>query len=200
MSRKANVESRIQYQLKKSNGKLYATFCPADRRHGGRHEYLDVVIDKDEGLFYHRDSGYFHFTVEGGSMPLDSDEAEYLKLTRDSANEERKHLILDFGDEWFLDQVLLSSGLKELFASVLPGESDTLLAMIAFKLLDSDANSYVGRWFASSYTQYLYPKATLASPRSREFLERLGREETKRAFFDLCVLYLKGYPEGQRTL
>ena len=195
MSRKANVESRIRYQPKKSDGKLYATFCPADRRHGGKDEYLGVVINKDEGLFYHRDKGYFHFTVEGGRVPLDSGETEYLELTRHGVKEERKHLILDFGDAWFLDQVLESSGLKELFAGVLPEESDTLLSLIAFKLLDSDANSYAGRWLAGSYAQYLYPKAALASPRISEFMGRLGREETKRAFFDAYTPYLKGIPE-----
>ena len=195
MSRKANVESRIRYQPKKSNGKLYATFCPADRRHGGKDEYLGVVINKDEGLFYHRDKGYFHFTVEGGRVPLGSGETEYLELTRHGVKEERKHLILDFGDAWFLDQVLESSGLKELFAGVLPEESDTLLSLIAFKLLDSDANSYAGRWLAGSYAQYLYPKAALASPRISEFMGRLGREETKRAFFDAYTPYLKGIPE-----
>jgi len=195
MSRKANVESRIRYQPKKSDGKLYATYCPADRRHGGKDEYLGVVINKDEGLFYHRNSGYFRFTVEGGRMPVDSGETEYLDLTRLGGNEDKKRLMLDFGDAWFLNQVLESSGLKVLFAGVLPGESDTMLSLIAFKLLDSNANCYAERWLSGSYAKHLYPKATLASPRISEFMERLGREETKRAFFDAYTPYLKGIPE-----
>jgi len=111
-----------------------------------------------------------------------------------SEKESKKHLILDFGDAWFLDHILETSGLKKLFASVLSQESDTLLALLAFKLLDSNANSYAQRWLASSYAQYLYPKAVLASPRISEFMERLGQEETKRAFFNAYIPYLKDIP------
>jgi len=92
----------------KSDGRLYATFCPADRKHSGKDEYLGVVINKDEGLYYHRNSGYFRFTVDGGKMPLGPGEMEYLKLARQGGKEDKKHLILDFGDAWFLDQVLES--------------------------------------------------------------------------------------------
>jgi len=77
----------------------------------------------------------------------------------------------------------------------MPGEGDTLLSLIAFKLLDSNANCYAKRWLSGSYAQYLYPKASLATPRISEFMERLGREETKRAFFDAYTPYLKGIPE-----
>jgi hypothetical protein len=113
---------------------------------------------------------------------------------RGSAADERR-LILDFGDAWFLDRVMDESSLKGLFRAVLPLESDTLLSLIAFKLLDSDANSYAQRWLTGSYAQYLYPKASLESPRISEFLERLGKEETKRAFFDAYVPYLRGIPD-----
>jgi hypothetical protein len=195
MSRKANVESYIRYQTKKSDGKQYATYCPADRRHGGKDIYLGVVINEEEGVFYNRNSGYFRFTVAGGRVPLSSDEAEYIALARKyGGKKDRKRLILDFGDAWFLEHILEMSGLKKLFASVLPQESDTLLSLLAFKLLDSNANSYAERWFAGSYAQYLYPKAVLASPRISEFMERLGKEETKRTFFDAYTPYLKELP------
>jgi hypothetical protein len=196
MSRKANVESYIRYQTKASNGKKYATFCPADRRHGGTDTYLGIVIDEKEGVFYNRNGGYFRFTIEGGRTELTSDEAEYIDFVRkrsDATTEKR--LILDFGDAWFLDHVMEESDLKELFENVLPNESDTLLSLIAFKLLDSNANRYAQRWFFGSYARYLYPKADLESPRISEFMKRLGQEETKRVFFDAYIPYLRRIPD-----
>jgi hypothetical protein len=196
MSRKANVESYIRYQTKKRDGRKYATYCPADRRHGGQDSYLGVVIDEEEGIFYNRNSGYFRFTVVDGRTPLSPDEVEYIALAgRYGEKKDKRHLILDFGDAWFLNHVLETSGLKKLFAGTFAKESDTLLSLLAFKLLDSNANSYAERWFEGSYARYLYPKAVLASPRISEFMARLGAEETKRAFFDAYTPYLKEIPE-----
>ena len=196
MSRKANVESYIRFQIRKDDGKRYATYCPSDRRHGGKDIYLGVAIDEKEGIFYNRNRGYFRFTVEGGETSLDANEAEYMALIQKRDNTaDKKQLILDFGDAWFLGQIMESSGLKDLFGRVLPNESDTLLSLIAFKLLDTNANTYAGRWFMGSYAQYLYPRAALESPRISEFMKRLGEEEVKRTFFDLYIPYLKGVPD-----
>ena len=201
MSRKANVESYIRYQTKKSDGKRYATFCPSDRRHGGRDTYLGVVIDEREGIFYNRNSGYFRFSVEDGRTPISADEAEYITIMqkRDSSADQ-KQLILDFGDAWFLNKILEDSGLKELLIQVMPFESDTLLSLISFKLLDANANTYAERWFLGSYARYLYPKAVLESPRISEFMVRLGKEETKRSFFDLYIPYIRKIPDVSENI
>ena len=196
MSRKSNVESYIRYQSRKADGNLYATFCPSDRRHGGKDLYLGVTVDKEGGIFYNRKTGFIHFDIETGATPLGPDESEYMSLVRKPvAAPDIKRLILDFGDAWFLDHVMESSGLKGLFAGVLPKDSETLLSLIAFKLLDSNANVYAERWYSGSYAKYLYPSAALSSPRISEFMGRLGKEETKRAFFDTYVPYLKGIPD-----
>jgi hypothetical protein len=195
MSRKANVENRIRYQTKKSDGKEYATYCPSNRRHGGKDIYLGVVINKEENLFHNRNCGYFRFNGDGEKTPVNSDETEYIVLEqRYGEKETNKKLILDFGDAWFLDQILEKSGLKKLFSDVLVNESDTLLSLLAFKLLDANANSYAERWFEGSYAQFLYPKAVLASPRISEFMQRLGKEETKRSFFEAYTPFLKKLP------
>jgi hypothetical protein len=197
MSRKANVESYIRYQTRTSDGKKYATFCPSDRRHGGKDLYLGIVIDENGGIFYNRKSGYFRFSVEGGRSVLSHDKAEYFKLIQQREGmEPAKPLILDFGDAWFLDHVMEKSGIKKLLEKVfVEGDRDTLLSLIAFKILDSNANRYAQRWFAGSYAHYLYPEAKLYSPRISEFMERLGKEETKRTFFDLYIPYLRQLPD-----
>jgi hypothetical protein len=196
MSRKANVEDSIRFQTKSEDGKKYATFLPADRRHGGCDIYLGTVVDESEGIFYNRKYGYFRFTIEGGRSELPAGEAEYFAiLAKRSHTTATRQLILDFGDAWFLDYILSSSGLKELFSKILPRDADTLLTLIAFKLLDADANLYAERWADGSYAKYLYPKAHVESQRISEFMIRLGDPETKRRFFDLYILYLKSIPD-----
>jgi hypothetical protein len=201
MSRKANVESYIRYQSRKSDGKLYATFCPSDRRHGGKDVYLGVTIDESEGIFFNRKAGYFRFSVEGGRTPIDADEAAFISLARKRRSPTgKKQLILDFGDAWYFDYILEASGLMKLFSQVMPKERDTLLSLVAFKLLDVNANTYAERWFLGSYARYLYPGAALESPRISEFMKRLGEEETKRIFFDLYIPYLKGIPDVSENI
>ncbi|MDR0356525.1 MAG: transposase [Deltaproteobacteria bacterium] len=99
-----------------------------------------------------------------------------------------------------MDHVLETSGLKKVLSNALPSESDTLLALIAFKLLDGHENFYAERWFIGSYAQHLYPTAVLAPPRLSEFMRRLGQETTHRIFFDAYVPYLKAIPKASENV
>jgi hypothetical protein len=196
MSRKANVVDRISYQIRKSDGKTYATFCPADRRHGGKDKYLGIVIDKENGIFYNRNRGYYRFTLKDGASELGTGELTYQTLiNKRDPSEKRRPLCLDFGDSWFLDRVLTLSGLKNVLVEAFPKEADTLLSLVSFKLLDDGANSYAEHWREGNYAKYLYPSARLESQRISEFLDRLGDEQVKRNFFDLYIPYMKKIPD-----
>jgi hypothetical protein len=179
------------------NGRKYAKFCPADRKHGGKDIYLGIVIDETSGVFYNRKSGgLFRFTVESGRQELTADERAYYEIVKNGCGKDRsrKVLTLDFGDVWFLDHILGASGLKQLFAHVCPGEADTLLSLVSFRLLEEGASCYALRWLEGSYARYLYPEANISSQRISEFLVRLGAEEVKRTFFDAYIPYLKKIP------
>jgi hypothetical protein len=195
LSRKANVESYIRFQTKTDDGKKYATFCPSDRRHGGKDVYLGIAIKENEGIFFNRKHGFFRFTIEGGRSELSPAEIEYLKFIEQRGDiQTTKPLTLDFGDAWLFEHVLEESGIKQMLEKVFDEDKDTILSLIAFKVLDSNANRYARRWFDGSYAQYLYPSAKLCSPRISEFMERLGKEETKRKFFDIYIPYLRQLP------
>jgi len=195
MSRKANVGNRIHIQIKKSDGKRYATFCPSDRRHGGKDVYLGTVVDELSGIYYNRNHGYFRFTVDGGKTDLSPGEIEYLELMKKNIGApHKKPFVVDFGDTWFLDHVMGSSGLKKVFAGTCPKDADTLLSLISFKLLNNGSNFYAERWWEGSYAKYLYPDARLQSQRISEFMDKLGEEDTKRVFFDMYIPYLKTMP------
>jgi hypothetical protein len=194
MSRKSVAESFIHCQ-ERANGRKYAKFCPADRKHGGRDKYLGIVINEANGIFYNRKSGgFFRFTVDGGKQELAAGERAYYEVVRKGCGRDslRKVLALDFGDAWFLDYILENSGLKQLFAQTCLEDADTLLALISFRLLETDAHCYAQRWLEGSYARYLYPQASISSQRVSEFLARLGAEEAKRAFFDAYIPYMKG--------
>jgi hypothetical protein len=182
-------------QAKADDGKLYATFCPYDRKHGGKDIYLGTVIDEKNGIFYNRNSGFFRFTVKEGRTELNTGELEYFELIRKqrgNAATVRPNLMLDFGDAWFLEQAITSTKLKEVFSQICDGEADTLLSLIFFKLLDNKANTYAQSWHEGSYARLLYPDARLPSQRISEFMEKLGEEERMRKFFDAYFRWLKG--------
>jgi hypothetical protein len=196
MSRKPIAESFIHYQ-DRENGRRYAKFCPADRKHGGKDIYLGVVIDETNRIFYNRKSGgFFRFSIERGRQELTADERTYYEVVKKGYGKDtpKKALALDFGDAWFLEHILENSGLRQLFAHTCPGETDTLLSLVLFRLLETGANCYAQRWLEGSYARYLYPKARISSQRVSEFLVRLGAEETKRTFFDSYIPYLKAIP------
>ena len=193
MSRKPIAESFIHYQ-ERENGHRYAKFCPADRKHGGKDIYLGVVIDETNGIFYNRkNGGLFRFTVGEGRRELTADERTYYEVIKNGHSKDMsaKVLALDFGDAWFLDYILEDSGLKNLLSNTCLRETDTLLSLISFRLLETGAHCYAQRWLEGSYARYLYPQAKISSQRISEFLMRLGTEDTKRMFFDAYISYLK---------
>jgi hypothetical protein len=198
VSRAKIVHERIALQ----NG--YARFCPANRNHGGHDIYLGTVVDLENGIFYNRKKGgYFQFTVKDGYKELSADEIEYWKLMKNHPNPEgilRAKLTLDFGDAWILEHFFVKSELKPVFSVAYPEDIDTLLSLVAFKLLDTSANCYASGWQEGSYNRFLYPKATLQSQRISEFVERLGDEENTRRFFEAYFSFLKRLPNSSDNI
>ncbi|MDR0751045.1 MAG: transposase, partial [Christensenellaceae bacterium] len=169
--------------------------------HGGSDLYLGTVVDKEKGIFYNRNKGFFKFTIENGIELIATNEAVYYKYLLDSPPDiSEKPKIIDFGDFWYLDEMLNSSGLKDIILKTIPAESDTLLALISYNLLDNSANVYAERWYYRSYAQYVYPNAHLQTARISEFLKRVGTEEIMRDFFDLYIPYLKAMSDVSENI
>ena len=192
MSRKKNPNSFIHYTTKKDGDSIYGTFCPSDRKHGGKDMYIGVVVDKDNGIFYHRNFGNHRFTIEGGRQILSSCEIERWEIVKNAQKSETPKLILDFGDIWVLSEIINSSQLKKLFEYICPSNVDTLLSLIAFKILDNAANCYAREWWEGSYAKLLYPNAQLHSQRISEFLSKLGEESNLRDFFVKYYKFISG--------
>jgi hypothetical protein len=171
----------IRYEIK--NGVEYASVYKA-RRVGAKKtndiEYLGRVINKEKGIYKNRERGVFTFSLGNGIVEQ-----------QPIINEK---LILDFGDSFLLNEIIKKAGLKSLIEKVFPGISDTVLALLFYRVLSNDsANCYAQVWWEGAYARILFPQALMQSQRVSEILQDLGDESCQRRFFHeyLCHISSK---------
>jgi transposase len=179
------LPGRIVYD-KKASG-VYATYVHDAFRIDGKLNlsqlYLGKVIDKDRGIFRnHKRGGNFTFSIESGFGVTEDSGFQQAVDKRHSLN-----LVFDFGDIWTVDQIYKQSGLDTVLENVIPESSDTLKALVAFRLLEDKAYCYANDWFSHSYARILYPNAKVDSQRISEFHAKIGREEYYKQFFRLYL-------------
>jgi hypothetical protein len=175
------AKSFIHYETKK--GKEYASiYTPqrVNRVKDNAPQYLGRVIDKEKGIFQSRSRGKFCYTLSGGFSEFIPSETSMMV----------EKYILDFGSSYalhkVLDTVVFSGAVKEL----IPEETDTLLSMLFYRMLDKGSDFYAEDWWEGSYMRVLYPNARLKSQRISEFLCRLGEEKVLRRFFEKYIFSL----------
>jgi hypothetical protein len=139
-------------------------------------EYLGKVLNKELGVFQNRSRGIFSFSLEHGyGIPSAEYYASELNLP--------DKIVLNFGDIWMVDQIMNEIGFHNVIENLIPSKSDTLKALICYRLLSPYAYQYATNWFQKSYARILYPLANLASPRISELLSELGTLEIHKQFF-----------------
>ena len=160
----------MRYETK--NGVEYASVCKA-RREGGKKindvEYLGRVIDKEKGIFRNRIRGTFRFSIENGATEIVPAKME--------------KLILDFGDSFFLGEMLKRIELLSLIRHVFDERMDCIASLLFYKVLLGGANCYAETWWEGSYARIMFPSAKLPSQRISETLSAVGDERVCRAFF-----------------
>lgn len=170
----------IHYEIK--NGIEYASIYTPQRIDGKKvnnPEYLGRVVDKANGIYKNRTRGLFAYNLEKGFTNIPTD-INY-DSTHTAIQEEK--LILDFGDAYCLYSIMQSNDLFGIIQSLMPGQEDTLMSLVGYKLLASGANRYAEDWWSGSYTRILFPNAKLRSQRISEFYKELGDETIQRDFF-----------------
>jgi hypothetical protein len=176
--------------ITKADGKEYASLAESSRdgkkvtqRYLGN---LGRVIDKEGGIFKSRERGFFRYTPQEGF----SDAPTHFGA---EGTTEQERLILDFGDSFLLNEYLGMQPFAPAFYSVLPEHSDTLFALLFYRILtDKKACCHAQEWFEGNYARTLFPKARLQSQRISEFLADLGKEEVCRRFFQHYLKCLYG--------
>jgi hypothetical protein len=167
-----------------SGGHRYARLLEAKRGENGEKYdvllcHLGRVIDEEAGIFKSRERGSFRYSLTEGFREIE-DPKDYIEQTYGSKLE----LILDFGSEYVFTEALRKEGIWDVFMSVIPARSDTLLSLVLHNMLWTEACQYAEDFWRTSYARIAFPNAKMKSQRVSEFLEELGNETVFRRFFD----------------
>ncbi|MDR1609100.1 MAG: transposase [Deltaproteobacteria bacterium] len=169
----------ITYEAKGHNlyGRYFSSTFVKDGKVGHTGEFLGRVIDKELGLFKNRARGFFTFSLENGYGEPDPQ-------TTPLVYELSQNLTLHFGDIWLVDQTLKKTGLDKVLNNLIPNGSQTLKALVSFRLLDSHPDSFAEEWYRKSYARALYPEANLEPDLISSFHAILGQEDIFTKFFN----------------
>lgn len=110
--------------------------------------YLGRVLDKEAGIYKSRERGIFTFdpdTGEFGNAP-----ENFVPPKTPDHRKKHKHVSVDFGDAFFVNEYLHASGMMEVVDSIEYGNRDTLHAMILFYMLSGLANCDAVHWYEGS--------------------------------------------------
>ena len=182
---KLSIEHKGNYQYAKIPGKSYRVDGKV-RKSGV--VYLGRVIDLEKGVFYSKERGVYTYEVNTGKYG--AADPKYLGSLSDDRRKKEK-LILDFGDVYLVDEFIKSIGYDKVLESIGYGNPDTLKAMVAYYIVSERANVYAKTWQEGNIASVLYPKADLLSPRISDFLEALGRDDIRRAYFQAHIKWIK---------
>lgn len=150
--------------------------------------YLGRVIDKKNHVFCNRERGVY--TFDENTLSYGSADPKYSsELKQDGRKKER--LVLDFGDVFFLKELLHSMEYDKVIESVDYGNRDTLDAMVMFYVLTEYACSHAQTWYEGSFAKILYPNANMTSQRLSEFIKMLGDEQRQRNYFKAHIEWLQ---------
>lgn len=178
----------------KSRGQLYAKVPATSYREDGKVKkrndgiYLGRVIDEKRHIFCSSERGIFTYDPETNVFGQ-ADEAYVTDIPDDQRK--RPKICLDFGDSYFVHELLRSCGYDSVINSLPYRNKDTLNAMVQYYILLDKANDHAGIWYDGSIAQLLYPKANLTSQRISDFLKSIGRRETVEQFFEAHIKWVK---------
>lgn len=141
--------------------------------------YLGRVIDKDKGIYKSKDRGVFTFDVSNGAFGTIPE--DYVPTAIEDSRK-KKRISVDFGDTFFVDSFLHSSGLMDVVDCIGYGNPDTLHAMLLFYTLSGLANCDAIHWYEGNIVRLLYPGANMTSQRISSFLSSIGTPEKQMAF------------------
>ena len=154
---------KLSYQT--INGTLYAKIPGKSVRKNGKivkqgATHLGKVIDKENNVFFNKERGMFTYYPETGEFG-EADESYVSDVQPDKRK--RQRTILDYGDAYFVDQLIHQMGYDKVIDEISYKNKDTLYAMVAYYVISNAANCHANTWYEGSFESILYPKANLTS-------------------------------------
>ena len=155
---------KINYYF--SRGIEYGKIPASSYREGGKVKkrndgiYLGKVIDKATSTFFNDERGFFTYDPATGTYGL-ADE----RLTSDRIKDQRKRerILLDFGDSFFLSEVIKQMKYDTVIESIPYRNTDTIYALLTYYVLQDKANCHAQTWYEGNFVRMLYPQANLVS-------------------------------------
>jgi hypothetical protein len=98
-----------------------------------------------------------------------------------------EQLILDYGDSFVIQKFLEQTGFTKLLENAFGNETQTLQALITYKLCYGSAWMYAKPWFEGNYARLAYPQADVSSQRVSEFFKRFSNEGLQQSFFSKYI-------------
>jgi len=164
------------------NGKEYHTLVESKRVDGKKVDvpvlYLGRLMDKEKSIYRNREKGTFVYNSEE-------------RVIEAAQPFSKERLILDFGDSYILDELLVRTGFKDIMTSVFQFDKDTVMSMLFYRVLCGGASRYAQIYWEGSYVRLLYPKALVESQRVSEFYQRIGDESYHREFFKAYIAHIR---------
>ena len=105
---------------------------------------------------------------------------EYKKKQKPLKHE---RLILNYGDSFMLNEYSEKSGLKTLVEAVFGDMTQSIFALVFFKLIESAAMQHAQTWFEGNYARIIFQNADLSTQRISDLLKAIGDERLLRVFF-----------------
>lgn len=133
---------------------------------------LGRVIDLEKHIFQNRKNGVYEYNpVTGEIKKIETEMKKPLSFR-----------CIDFGDSFFLSEVMKSLHIDEAIDSLEGIDHESLKALVLFYLECQAPNSSAEDWYDGNYASVLYPDAKMDGQRISELLRSIGTEEAKSSF------------------
>ena len=152
--------------------------------------YLGKVVDREKRIFWTKERGYYSFNPTDQSFSEVPQEDVPPAFVEPNKRKRPANVIVDFGDSYFLDQLIKGMGYDQVLDTIEYQNRDSLRAALSYYTLEADANSHAESWCRQNFASFLYPKANLASQRFSTMLASIGRAENIRNFLLAHIQYL----------
>ncbi len=155
--------------------------------------YLGKVADRELGVLYKPERGFFTFDCETGQY---GDPPAGFVHPRDPG----ENRALAFGGPFFLNAFLHKAGMMDLIDSLPFGNKDSLRALVQFYVLSPLASCYAEQWYNAGFARLLYPEANLASQRTSELLAAVGTGDSVQNYLERQAAWVLGHLNPDRNI
>ena len=107
-------------------------------------------------------------------------------------NTKQEKLILDFGDGYFLYELIRKMDLYEIFNATIFNKFVNILPLFIYRLCTQLSMYNFENWFEGNIVSFLFKNRDLSSQRISELFSYLGEESIQRAFFTAYLAHIGG--------